>query len=87
MNKTSPTIAAVLAISIAGGTSGFAAELPTYEVEGLPISPVQSTVLGGVNFRTAQVAPPALSPHQVNVLTPRKPNTATDAPVTTGAGH
>ena len=52
--------AAVLALTAA--TSSFAAELPTYEKAGLPISAVQLQVLG-----------PA--------------NTATDAAITTGAGH
>ena len=89
MKKTSSLItAAVVAISLAGGATSFAAQLPTYDVQGLPISPVQSIVLGGVMFVQAQVAPPALSPHQVSVLTPRrKLNTATDAAVTTGASH
>jgi hypothetical protein len=88
VKKTSLTTAAMVAVSLAAGTTSFAAQLPTYEVQGLPISPAQSIVLGGVNFRQVQVAPLALSPHQVSVLTPRrKLNTATDAAITTGAGH
>jgi hypothetical protein len=87
VKKTSLTAAALVAISIAGGTTSFAAELPTYEVNGLPISRVQSIVLGGVNFRQAQIPPSVLSPHQVSVLTPRRNRTANAAPITTGAGH
>jgi hypothetical protein len=88
VKKTSLTTAAVVAISLAGGATSFAAQLPTYEVQGLPISPAQSIVLGGAMIVQAQVAPPALSPHQVSVLTPRRRlNTATDAAITTGAGH
>jgi hypothetical protein len=87
VKKISLTIAAALAISIAAGTTSFAAQLPTYEVQGLPISPAQSIVLGGVMMVQAQVAPPALSPHQVSVLTPRRNRTANAAPITTGAGH
>jgi hypothetical protein len=88
MSLSLSVAAAVVAISLAGGTTSFAAQLPTYEVQGLPISPAQSIVLGGVMIVQAQVAPPVLSPHQVSVLTPRrKLNTATAAPLTTGAGH
>jgi hypothetical protein len=88
VQKTSLTIAAVVAIAIAGGTTSFAAQLPTYEVKGLPISPVQAGLLGGADIRQSQVAPSAASPHQLSVLTPRtKVKTATTAPLTVGAGH
>ena len=87
MKKTSLITAAVVAISIAAGTSAFAAQLPTYQVQGLPISPAQSIVLGGVMIVQAQVAPPALSPHQVSVLTPRRNRTATVGSAFTGAAH
>ena len=76
MKKTFLTIAAALAISLAGGATGFAAELPTYEVKGLPISPVQAGLLGPANVRQSQLATSAASRH-----------TATAAQVTTGAGH
>jgi hypothetical protein len=88
VKKTSLSLAAVLVTSIAGATASFAAELPTYEAKGLPISPVQASLLGAANVEQAQVAPSAVSPHQVNVLTPRrKVNTATAAPVTTGVAR
>jgi hypothetical protein len=88
VKKTSLSLAAVLVASITGATASFAAELPTYEAKGLPISPVQAGLLGAANIEQAEVAPAAVSPHQVSVLTPRrKVNTATAAPVTTGVAR
>jgi hypothetical protein len=86
VKKTSLTIAAILAISIVGGTASFAAELPTYEVKGLPISPVQVGLLGAANVQEQpQVAPSAASPHQLSVLTPRpKVRAATASRTETG---
>jgi hypothetical protein len=59
-------------------TAGIAArELPSYELMGMPITPVQMQVLGSAHVRESS---PALalavdgvpaSPHQVAVLTPR----------------
>jgi hypothetical protein len=78
VKKTYLSIAAAAAISMAaGGTAGFAAELPTYEAAGLPISAVQAQVLGVANVRE-QAPAPTSSPHQL--LTPRtKLTTATAA--------
>jgi len=88
VKKTSLSLAAVLVALIAGATASFAAELPTYEAKGLPISPVQASLLGAANVEQAEVAPAAASPHQVSVLTSRrKVNTATAAPVTTGVAR
>jgi hypothetical protein len=71
MKKMSLLIAAVAAISMAAGaTAGSAAELPTYEAAGLPISPVQVGVLGAAQVQEQSQAN-ALSPHQLRVLTPR----------------
>jgi hypothetical protein len=70
MKKMSLLIAAVAAISMAGATAGSAAELPTYEAAGLPISPVQVGVLGAAQVQEQSQAN-ALSPHQLRVLTPR----------------
>jgi len=44
VKKTCLSIAAAAVISIAGGTAGFAAELPAYQAAGLPISAVQAQV-------------------------------------------
>lgn len=84
MKKTSLSIIAA-AILIAGGTAGFAAELPTYEATGLPISAVQVQVLGAANVREqTPAATSTASPHQLSVLTPRtKMTTATVAPTPT----
>ena len=85
MKKTSLSIAAATVISMAGGTAGFTAELPTYETAGLPISAVQVQVLGVANAREqSPLQTAAVSPHQLRVLTPRaKMTTATAAPART----
>jgi hypothetical protein len=71
VKKTSLLIAAA-ALLMAGGTAGFAAELPTYGVTGLPISAVQAQVLGARNVgEQSPVQTSAASPHQLSVLTPR----------------
>ena len=69
-------IAAISAVSL-GGVVAKAAELPSYELMGFPISPHQSSVLGSANIKEQSPSPsltmagmPA-SPHQVSVLTPR----------------
>ena len=84
MKKTYLSIAAA-ALSIAGATAGFAAELPSYEAKGLPVSAVQVRVLGAADVREQS---PALTStataHQISVLTPRKTRTAeTTAPAPT----
>jgi hypothetical protein len=70
---------------MAGGAASFAAELPTYELKGLPISPVQVGLLGAANVREqSPVAGTAVSPHQLSVLTPRpKLKAASAAPTRT----
>jgi hypothetical protein len=64
-----------------------AAELPTFEVLGFPITPHQVAVIGGANVQEQSPTPsltrggmPA-SPHQVAVLTPRAGMTAKAAAV------
>ena len=85
MKKTSLTVATAAVISMAGGAAGFAAELPSYEAAGLPISTVQVQVLGAANAREQSPVPTSTaSPHQLTVLTPRtKMTTATVAPTRT----
>ena len=79
MQKTYLTIAAAV-LSIAGTAAGFAAELPSYEAKGLPISAVQVRVLGAADVREQS---PALTStatvHQLRVLTPRTTRTAEPA--------
>lgn len=77
---------AAAALSIAGGTAAFAAELPTYELAGFPISPVQLQALGpaGAQERAPTLTATA-SPHQARVLTARPGlTTGTAAPIRAG---
>jgi hypothetical protein len=85
VQKTYLSIAAAALISIVGATAGFAAELPTFEAKGLPISAVQVGVLGAANVREqSPVSTATASPHQLSVLTPRTTRTAeTAAPAPT----
>jgi hypothetical protein len=88
VKNTSLSLAAAVAIVIAGATTSFAAELPSYEAKGLPISPVQASLLGASGAEQVQSAPSAASPHQISVLTPRhKLSTANAAPITTGVAR
>jgi hypothetical protein len=79
---------ATAAMIIAGGAGAMAAELPTFDVTGFPISPVQVQVLGAANVReqstVAALTPDKLaSPHR---MTPRTKRTAaaTTPATTTG---
>ena len=74
MQKTYLSIAAAALISIAGATAGFAAELPTFEAKGLPISAAQVGVLGAANVREQS---PVLDRHSLAASTQR-PDTADD---------
>jgi hypothetical protein len=81
------SIAAITAITL-GAASASAAELPSYELTGFPISPHQFSVVGSANVKE-QLPTPSLavagmpaSPHQVAVLTPR-PRPTEDLAVTT----
>jgi len=64
------------------GAGASAAELPSYELTGFPITPHQFSVVGSANVKEQSPSPsltvagmPA-SPHQVAVLTPRARPTA-----------
>jgi hypothetical protein len=77
MNKKTLTIAAAI-LTIAGSTAAFAAELPTYEANGFPVSPLQVSVLGAAHVEQQTAAPTTLaSLHQAKALGPRKVKTAT----------
>ena len=87
VNKISMSIAAAAALSVSAASVAFAAELPSYETSGLPISAVQLRVLGAANVsEQSPVAASTVTPVQLSVLTPRKKQkTATVAPTgTTG---
>ena len=77
MNKKTLSIAAAI-LTIAGSTADFAAELPTYETNGFPVSPLQVRVLGAGHVEQQTAASTTLaSVHQAKVLSPRKVKTAT----------
>jgi hypothetical protein len=83
MNKKTLSIAAVL--MIAGSSTAFAAELPNYEANGFPVSPMQVGVLGAAHVQQQETAPAAVATvHQASVLTPRKVKSAT---ITTGTAR
>lgn len=71
MNKISLPIAAAAALALAAVTGAVAAELPSYEKAGLPVSAVQLQVLGAENVQEAAPVPTSATPLQLSVLTPR----------------
>jgi hypothetical protein len=75
------SIIATIALMMVG-VAAPAAELPTFELTGFPITPHQVAVVGGTGVRE-QALTPALtfggmpaSPHQIAALTPRAGATA-----------
>jgi hypothetical protein len=75
--KKSHLSIAAAALSVAGATAGFAAELPTYETKGLPISAAQVGVLGAADVQErSPVLTSTATAHQLSVLTPRTTRTA-----------
>jgi hypothetical protein len=79
---------AAAALSIVGATAGFAAELPTYETKGLPISAAQVGVLGAVGVQEqSPVLTSTATAHQLSVLTPRTTRTAETAAPTPTTGR
>jgi hypothetical protein len=85
-------VAAVAAVTVISSGAG-AAELPTFELTGFPITAHQVAVVGGTGVQERAPIPaltfggmPA-SPHQIAVLTPRPSLTAkaaTTKPTTVG---
>jgi hypothetical protein len=71
-----PAAAVVFLLRAAGAAS--AAELPAYEMNGLPVSSHQVSVLGSAGVDEAPSMPTSMlgdmpaSPHQIAVLTPRR---------------
>jgi hypothetical protein len=71
VKKISLSIAATL-LAMTAATGALAAELPSYEKAGLPVSPVQLQVLGAENVsEQAPTATMSATPVQLSVLTPR----------------
>lgn len=68
---------AVAAVAVVASTAGFAAELPSYEANGIPASPVQVRLLGAAHVEQQQAAPASsVTPLQASVLVPRTVKTA-----------
>ncbi len=74
-------VAAVAAVTVVGSGAG-AAELPSFELKGFPITRHQVAVMGSQDVQEQSATPtltyggmPA-SPHQIAVLTPRPGMTA-----------
>jgi hypothetical protein len=71
-------LAAIAVVILEGADVAAAAELPTYELMGLPITALQISVVGSTHVQEVSPVPtltiggmPA-SPHQIAVLTARK---------------
>jgi len=82
MTKRHPILAAAtfLVLGTAGATAG---ELPSYDIAGFPITPLQMSVLGQSGETRERAAAPMLmhddmpaSPHQIAVLSRRQATTA-----------
>ena len=85
MKTISLSIAAAAMLAVTAATGAVAAELPSYEKAGLPVSAVQLQVLGAENVE--QAAPVAMSatPVQLSVLAPHgKIKTAQGSTATVG---
>jgi hypothetical protein len=69
--KISLSIAAAAVLAIAAAGAAVAAELPSYEKAGMPISAVQLQVLGAEHVQQASPVATSVSPIQSGVTTPR----------------
>jgi hypothetical protein len=72
VKKISLSIAAAAMLAMTAASGALAAELPSYEKAGLPVSAVQLQVMGAENVQEASPVATSLSPVQLSVLTPRK---------------
>jgi hypothetical protein len=71
VKKISLSIAAAAVFVMTAASAGVAAELPSYEKAGLPVSAVQLQVLGAESVQEASPAATSVTPVQLSVLTPR----------------
>lgn len=71
MKKISLSIATAAVLAMTAASGAVAAELPSYEKAGLPISAVQLQVLGAEHVQEASPVATSVSPVQLSVLTPR----------------
>ncbi|MBR1198968.1 hypothetical protein JQ634_06620 [Bradyrhizobium sp. AUGA SZCCT0240] len=71
MKKISLSVAAAAMFAITAAGGAVAAELPSYEKAGLPVSAVQLQVMGAENVQQASPAATSVTLVQLSVLTPR----------------
>ena len=71
MKKISLSVAAAAMFAITAAGGAVAAELPSYEKAGMPVSAVQLQVMGAENVQQASPATTSATPVQLSVLTPR----------------
>ena len=71
MKTISLSIAAAAMLALTAAPGAVAAELPSYEKAGLPISAVQLQVLGADNVQEAAPVATSATPVQLSVLAPR----------------
>jgi hypothetical protein len=76
VKKISLSIAPAVILAMTAVSGAVAAELPSYEKAGLPISAVQLQVLGAENVRETSPVATSLAPAQLGVSTPRNKVTA-----------
>ena len=69
--KISLSIAAAAALAMTAASGAVAAELPSYQKAGLPISAVQLQVMGAENVQEVSSDATSVTPLQLSVLTPR----------------
>jgi hypothetical protein len=85
VKKISLSFAAAAVLAMTAMTGAVAAELPSYEKAGLPVSAVQLQVMGAEGVSEAPPAALSATPVQLSVLTPRhKIKTAEGANETVG---
>jgi hypothetical protein len=85
VKKISLSFAAIAVLAMTAVTGAVAAELPSYEKAGLPVSAVQLQVMGAEGVSEASPAVLSATPVQLSVLTPRhKIKTAEGANETVG---
>jgi predicted component of type VI protein secretion system len=79
------SIAAAAMLALTAASGAVAAELPSYEKAGLPVSAVQLQVLGAENVEQAAPVAASATPVQLSVLAPRgKIKTAQGSTATVG---
>ena len=71
MKKISLSIAAAAVLAMTAASGAVAAELPSYEKAGLPLSAVQLQVMGAEGVQEASPVATSVTPVQLSVLSPR----------------